>query len=852
VIVGVYQLQAQIVSSSSKVEAWPETDRTVYYNVMDTGEHMPMEWGLDLAWLSEVNIRRGMAFMNSENVDVIRSSFTPTAALVNGELPAHELSRLQERLSAIALLGRKMNVVLNCDHPSVDEWYVGNPENWAQLIDVTTRLHQEAGHTVVAVSPFNEPDYSQTGQGTIDDFYNIAGELRKNSLFDSIRISGGNTLNCDQALPWYNQLKGRLDEGNTHQLAGSFDNYASFYEAVRANGHHASNDELHNVMEAMVGLEYGLQTGIWWGTAEYTRGEFVKASDGTRLGYAEHRPNWTAASVYRHTNGKVQGFVGSSERQATTTTYRFVSKDKDVYYDGQGPQREFILEIPGGTGYQEGQSNAEGLVNITWGDDIQPVIGGQYRIVNQNSTRVMEVSGGATNAGANVVQGSAKTVNYQYWNVTPVDAKVGGDFSYFSIINARSAKSLDILNWSLDDGGNIIVWDDSKGTNQQWYLEYAADGWFYIRSRYSAKCLEIASSSTAIGANIQQGEKDGAANQLWRFMPVSASVEFEKPSAPTELLASINASSIRLEWMENSESDLASYTIFRSETEDGIYNTIARNITTTAFIDNTVLADVHYFYKVKAIDESLNSSSFSTVVSMVDSMGDDMITHLSFEDHTLDSSLNAFHATSLGGVSYTEGKVGSKAIILNGSDAFVQLSPNVVKQRTISISTWIYWNGGASWQRIFDFGNDQNQYMYLTPKLRFAIKDGGAEQRLESASLPKKEWVHLAVAIGDSAIQIYVNGERVAESSDIAINPFDFKPGINYIGRSQYSVPLFNGYIDDFKVYNYVLTAEDVAREYSGGDVSQMIDVQHAKNNLRIWPIPASEKVYIDLSKNKD
>jgi hypothetical protein len=35
---------------------------------------------------------------------------------------------------------------------------------------------------------------------------------------------------------------------------------------VRASGHHATNDELHNVMEAMVGAEYGMQTGIWWYT----------------------------------------------------------------------------------------------------------------------------------------------------------------------------------------------------------------------------------------------------------------------------------------------------------------------------------------------------------------------------------------------------------------------------------------------------------------------------------------------------------------------------------------------------------------------------------------------------------
>mgnify|MGYP000650539910 CR=1 FL=1 len=95
----------------------------------------------------------------------------------------------------------------------------------------------------------------------------------------------------------------------------------------------------------MVGLEYGMQTGIWWGWAEYTRGEFCKASHGERLAYAEHRPNWTAASVYRAPDGKVQAFGGTSERQAVTTSYRFLSKERDVFFDGHGPQREYVMEL---------------------------------------------------------------------------------------------------------------------------------------------------------------------------------------------------------------------------------------------------------------------------------------------------------------------------------------------------------------------------------------------------------------------------------------------------------------------------------------------------------------------------
>jgi hypothetical protein len=323
---GNISIQAQTTGTSDNLVAQPIPDRTVLFDISAEGVSKPATWGLDLAWLSETNVRRGIAFMGKDRVGIVRSSFTPTAPLVNGELQTSELNTLNSRLNIInRWLGANAKVALNCDHPSVNSWFVGNAANWAKLIEITAKAHQAKGFTVVSVAPFNEPDYTATGQGTITDFYNIAGELKNNPYFDNIRISGGNTLNTDQAWSWYNTLKSRLDEGNTHQLAGSFDNFASFFTAVRANGHHATDDEMHNVMEAMVGVEYGMQTGIWWGTAEYARGEFVKASYGERLGYAEHRPNWTTASIYRSSESKIQAFGGTSERQAVTTVYRFVS-----------------------------------------------------------------------------------------------------------------------------------------------------------------------------------------------------------------------------------------------------------------------------------------------------------------------------------------------------------------------------------------------------------------------------------------------------------------------------------------------------------------------------------------------
>jgi hypothetical protein len=818
IILFLFGFQITQIKAQTNIVAHPIPDRTVPYNVTDAGVSKPITWGLDLAWLDEGNIRRGVAFMGADRVDVVRSSFTPTAALVNGDLAATELARLNQRLSIInTRLGSNTQVVLNCDHPSVDASFVGNAANWAALIDVTTRRHQEAGRTVTTVSPFNEPDYTATGQGTVTDFYNIAGVLKQNTRFTNIRICGGNTLNCDQALSWYNTLKARLDEGNTHQLAGTFDNYATFYQTVRTNGDYATNDELHNVMEAMVGVEYGLQTGIWWGTAELARGEFVKASDGVRLGYAEHRPNWTAASVYRGIDGKVQAFGGTSERQAATTTYRFVSKDRDVYYDGYGPQREYTMVMPGGAvgSYQNGQTNAERVVNITWGDDIQPAISGKYILVNRNSGKVIEVPGGSTTAGTLLQQNTNSGATYQQWNVTPVDSRVGGDFSYFTITAVHSGKAIDVYNWSLENGGSIDAWDDSKASTQQWYLDYAGDGWFYIRSRLSAKCLDVYNSSTTAGANIVQWDKNSGTNQQWRLIPVGTTIDFVVPAAPTNLTATANAESILLNWTASTATDVSGYTIFRAETAGGPYNTIARNITSTSFVDNTATTVGQHYYRIKAVDKSINRSVYSNEVATSSTGANGIVAQLSFDGNTLDNSVNLNHSATYGTISYTTGKVGTQAIVLNSTNAFIQLPANLANQQAITIAAWVYWKGGSSWQRIFDFGNDQNQYMFLTPssgsaKLRFGIKNGGTEQGIDATALTTNVWSHVAVTMSTSGVSMYVNGVLVGTSTAVTLRPLDFKPILNYIGRSQFSDPLFNGNIDEFRVYNYGLSASEI------------------------------------------
>ena len=133
---------------------------------------------------------------------------------------------------------------------------------------------------------------------------------------------------------------------------------------------------------------------------------------------------------------------------------------------------------------------------------------------------------------------------------------------------------------------------------------------------------------------------------------------------------------------------------------------------------------------------------------------------------------------------------------------------------------WVKWtNSTKQWTRLFDFGTDTDHYMFLTPRcadgvMRLAVKNGGDEQTLDCPSrLPAARWTHVAVTLGGGRAAIFVNGEEVATSTSVNISPSDIAPVLNYIGRSQFNAdPLLQGYIDDVRIYNRVLSASDISK----------------------------------------
>ena len=193
------------------------------------------------------------------------------------------------------------------------------------------------------------------------------------------------------------------------------------------------------------------------------------------------------------------------------------------------------------------------------------------------------------------------------------------------------------------------------------------------------------------------------------------------------------------------------------------------------------------------------------------------IAQFHFETNTLDSSGYGNNGFAVGDPNYVNGQVG-QAVALDGTNSYIQLSPNVAQSNAFTFAAWVYWNGGANWQRIFDFGNDTSHYLYLSPSsgsgtMRFAIKNGGTELTLDTTALPVGQWQHIGFTLGGNTAKIYTNGVLATSSAaTIVYNPSSIKPAQNYLGKSQTSIdPLFNGLLDEVEIADTAFTAGQIA-----------------------------------------
>ena len=810
-------VSAQTTSSSSmKANPWAPQ---VPYDLGDVGVEQPVRWGVDTAWRWSWWPLRATNHMQ-ECVSLGRVTLDPRVDQSYSSLNDTQKSGLDEQLGWLKKSGVK-DLYLLSGNVTGQDWQTAWRAPFINDIALAVQYLQSKGYNVTCISPFNEPDYSANYAPAIDEQAYVARQMRQNATLKNIDVCGPSTLNPDYGLSWWNLFGGSYQVGNTHQLAGSSDSFANFYAAVQRDGKKSTGDEMHNINDALVGMNYGMSEGIWWSDyGGYTRAELGRASnDGVRVGWMENRSTFTSAAVFRRKSQQLaEVFMGSSERQAGNASYSFVSQDRLVYYDGEGPTYDFTAGTPGGTGYQNGQTNAETVVELTYGEDVPvgPIRGGTFKLVNKATQKLLTAT--SLSNGSTVNQQTELKNRYQSWVITPLAERAASDFAYMTIMNAQTTSGqfyLDGVKWGADNGAGVDVYQGAGNECERWHLRYMGDGYYVLTNHDSGLSLEGSSNNSDRNTTaVVQWARTGSDRQLWRLVPADAKVEFDAPAAPAGLQATAQSGSVLLTWDANTEDDLLGYMIYRYNTQAGLWDCIARGVKGETFLDNTLPKGQAQQYRIRAVDAAWNVSEPSSAVDCT-TLGEKAIIGEWHLTSTLnDITENNLHAISTGVTFASDSK--HQAAKFDGTDDYIKLPYHVANLRQMTFSAWVKNSNTTAWQRIFDFGRNTENYVMLTNsdgnRMRFEICKDGVKQGLNATKrLGQNVWTLVTVTMDDERVCIYLNGELNASSTSITFRPADIYPILSYVGRSMFDAdPFFSGSMTDILLYNYALSADEV------------------------------------------
>ncbi|MGS2764711.1 LamG-like jellyroll fold domain-containing protein [Sinomicrobium sp. M5D2P9] len=291
--------------------------------------------------------------------------------------------------------------------------------------------------------------------------------------------------------------------------------------------------------------------------------------------------------------------------------------------------------------------------------------------------------------------------------------------------------------------------------------------------------------------------------------------ELAPPNSPKDLGIDIAENMVSLSWSAGETA--TSYNVKRASTREGPYNTIAE-VTTTSYEESYTKEDT-YFYVVSAVNsngESVNSTWVST--------NRHKYIYLKFDEtegNIATDSWSGLDGTLESGAGRGEGTA-DNAVHLDGTnESYATLPEGIMTEiNDFTICTWVRLDEVATWARIFDFGTENDNSMFLTPKtstsgegIRFAIKTRNGYPKLSyNHTWEPGTWTHIAVTLSEDTATMYLNGEPVASSTDFTKRPSDLgNTTNNYLGKGQNTVdPHLKGAIDEFKIFNRALSATEI------------------------------------------
>lgn len=241
---------------------------------------------------------------------------------------------------------------------------------------------------------------------------------------------------------------------------------------------------------------------------------------------------------------------------------------------------------------------------------------------------------------------------------------------------------------------------------------------------------------------------------------------------------------------------------------------------------------------------------------------DNLLAYYKFENTVEDASGNNRHGTISGNPTYTLG-VDGQALDFDGINDFVQiLNSNDLVLEDFTISAWVRWDGDpeaeGSWAIISNWYGGSTYEHYglrmgtIEPGILFNhavifYDDGSAWDWVYGykEEISNVGW-HCITGVVEAGVsgKIYLDGYLVGE--DYTSIPTQINPtGDLYIARDGYGdgstapVERWNGAIDEIRIYNRVLTEEEIIDIYE--DTPTLVKrIDNQDNQISILPNPSN------------
>jgi len=266
---------------------------------------------------------------------------------------------------------------------------------------------------------------------------------------------------------------------------------------------------------------------------------------------------------------------------------------------------------------------------------------------------------------------------------------------------------------------------------------------------------------------------------------------------------------------------------------------------------------VYEFYRIwTAVLTLAMLCLFTHREAVADDTSTGLVGHWTFDEGkgavARDASGGGNHGKIMGGAEWTEGRIGG-ALAFDGTDDFVSIPNESHFDITghVTVSAWIRVESfTASWQAIVTKG-DRAWRLHRankTKRIGFACSD---LSRNEVGDLYGKkdvadgEWHHVAGVLDGTNASIFVDGvldASAASSPTISVNDYAVLIGAN----AQISGRLFEGVIDDVRIYNRALSADELQAlaEAGGASVASIVPSTSSTPSASGLSFGAFEKIF--------